>query len=133
MNPLHVIFHVVNPTEHPSAATPLALHERIVLRLVPVTVLLAGEPACYRLRTAVVSAKEVLAMPVEVLAQVAAASEDGGRRAPRVGAAPGAVSQGETVAGEIFGGNALLLLLLRLVEVPVLVRGLMMVRVGVVC
>lgn len=93
MNSLHVIFHVVNPAEHPSAAAPLALHEGIMFRLVPVTILFAGEPACHRLRTAVVSAEEVLAVAVEVLAQVTAAPEDRRRCASGVGAAPGTVPQ----------------------------------------
>src|SRR5271154_2795379 len=96
MNPSHMIFHVVRPTENPPAlltvgALPLALNARVVLGLVPCAVLLGREappgtdaapaavvPVSRRgLRTPVDTAEEMLAVPVVVLTEGAAAREHG--------------------------------------------------------
>ena len=91
LTPLHMIPHIIHPAKDPIAPLPLARHARVMLRLVPRPVLLAAEPPLARLRTVLVPAEEVLAVPVEVLAQVARAHEDGLGVAARVGAAPGAL------------------------------------------
>ena len=62
-----------------------------MLRLMADPILFAGEPALGALRTALVPAKEVLAVAVEVLAQIARPQEDGFRGAGRVSASPGPV------------------------------------------
>ena len=108
MNPSHMIFHVVHPTENPAAlltvgTLPLALNARVMLGLVPCAVLLGREaprgtdaaPASVvhvsrrGLRTPVDTAEEMLAVPVVVLTEVAAAREHGARRAARICASPG--------------------------------------------
>lgn len=102
MDPPHMILHVVDATKHPRTAGPLARHAGVVFRLVAVAVLLAGEAALHGLRTALVAAEEMFPVAVVVLAQVAAAAEDGLRRAAGVGAAPGAVGVLHAVVGEVF-------------------------------
>ncbi|KAF7174477.1 hypothetical protein CNMCM5623_007360 [Aspergillus felis] len=97
MNPPHMILHVVYPAKHPPTIRPLTHNTGVMLRLVPGTVLLAREPARNSLRTALVPTEQMLPVPVEVLAQVAAAEERRGRGAAWVSTAPGAVGVGNTI------------------------------------
>jgi hypothetical protein len=77
MNTPHVIFHIVDATEHTTAAVPLADNARIMFCLVAGTVFLRREPTVRSLWTAFVATEEMLAVAVVVLAQVAATTEDG--------------------------------------------------------
>jgi hypothetical protein len=109
MYPSDVVLHVVHAAEHPPAlltfgTPPLASDTWVVLRLVASAVFLAGETATargapsatagigervsLRLRAAFYPAEKVLGMSVEVLAKVAAASEEGAGGAARVCASP---------------------------------------------
>lgn len=92
-----MILHIINPTKDPPTSIPFAPNPRVMLRLVSRAILLVREPALRRLRTPLVPTEEVFAVPVEVFAEVAAAPENGGRRAARVGAAPGSVCEGDAV------------------------------------
>ena len=85
---LHMVSHVINSTEDSVAAVPLTWNSWIVLGLVPRSILLATETAFPRLRTVLVPTEKVLAVPMEVLAQVAGPHKYRFRVATRVGAAP---------------------------------------------
>lgn len=91
-----MVLHVIHARKDPrtSLPSPLTHNAGVMLRLVPITVLLTAEPSAgdlrVGLRTPVVPAEEVLPVSVVVLAQVAAAAEEGWRGAVWVCAAPGA-------------------------------------------
>jgi hypothetical protein len=68
MNPSHMIFHVVHPTEDPPTPIPLTDNARVMLRLMASTVLLARESALLGLHTSLVPAEQVLAVAIEMLA-----------------------------------------------------------------
>ncbi len=113
VDPADVVFHVVHAGEDPGTfftvwASPFALDAGAVLSLVAGAVLFAGEAARERLiggfcaarcrglalGAAVHTAEQMLAVPVVVLAQVAAAGEGRARRAAWIGAAPGLCAAG---------------------------------------
>jgi hypothetical protein len=68
MNTPHMIFHVIHPTEDPPTPVPLTDDARVMLRLMASTVFLARESALLGLRTSLVSAEQVLAVAIEMLA-----------------------------------------------------------------
>jgi hypothetical protein len=105
MNPPHMIFHVIHPAEDPPAPVPFTNNARVMLRLVASTVLLTREPALLGLRATLVPAEQMLAVAIEVLAQITASSEEGLRSTAWVGASPDPIAGGDAIAGEVAGGE----------------------------
>lgn len=95
-----MILHIIHATKHPLAPLPLTRNLRIMLGLMPRAVLLVREPGLDGLRAAVIATKEVLVVPVEVLAQVAGPGEACLGGASGMCAAPGAVGVADAVSGE---------------------------------
>lgn len=76
MNTPHMIFHIIDATEHTTTAVPLAHNAGIMFCLVASTVFFRREPPMHSLWTSLVATEEMLAVAVIVLAQVAATTED---------------------------------------------------------
>lgn len=75
MNPSHMILHIVDATKHPPTPVPLADDAGVMLCFMAGTVLLARESTLTRLRAAFVPTKEVFSVPVEMLAEITASTE----------------------------------------------------------
>lgn len=101
MNPPNMVLHIVHTTENPSTPIPLTNNARIMLGLMPSTVLLTREPALLRLRTPLMPTEEMLPVSIEMLPQVTTSTEHCLGRTARVGAAPDAVSGRNAVSCEI--------------------------------
>ena len=105
MNAPDMVLHVVDPAEDPLTAVPFAVDARVVLRLVAGAILLAAEAALGGLGAVFVAAEEVLAVPLVVLAQIAAASEVCAGGAAGEGASPCAVWVLQAVVVQVCGAG----------------------------
>ena len=95
-------YHVVNATKYSVAPGPVAQNAGVVLRFVSSQILLAGETPASSLGAFRVTAEEVLAVPLVVLAKVAPSSKDGSGCASGISAGPCPVLVREAVGSKVW-------------------------------